>query len=112
MRELENLIERLVILRGGNTIRPSDLPAKLTEGGPQSTQLQDRPLEQILKMGLPEDGIDLKKFLTEVEDGLIEQALQRSGHNKNQASRLLKMNRTTLIEKMKKKGMQVESSLT
>jgi DNA-binding NtrC family response regulator len=39
------------------------------------------------------------------ETALILQALERTGWNKNQAARLLKMNRTTLVEKIKKKGL-------
>lgn len=98
VRELENMIERLVILRGGNTIKALDLPAKLREGF-HSTPLH----EAIVK--LPEDGIDLRRIVSDIEDSLIIQALERTGGNKNQASKILGLNRTTLIEKMKKKGL-------
>jgi len=54
---------------------------------------------------LPDEGIDLKQALADIEDSLIVQALERTGGNKNQASKLLRVNRTTLIEKLKKKGM-------
>ena len=54
---------------------------------------------------LPQDGLDLKQVLGEIEDSLIAQALERTDGNKNQASKLLRVNRTTLIEKMKKKGL-------
>ncbi|MEK6623776.1 MAG: helix-turn-helix domain-containing protein, partial [Bdellovibrionota bacterium] len=40
----------------------------------------------------------------------IVQALERTGGNKNQASKLLRVNRTTLIEKLKKKGMMDDLS--
>lgn len=99
VRELENLIERLVILRGGNTVKISDLPAKF---------LHHRPDKKHAYQGLislPKEGIDLKKTLSEIEDSLIGQALEHTNGNKNQASKLLHMNRTTLIEKMKKKGL-------
>ncbi|MBT6324841.1 MAG: sigma-54-dependent Fis family transcriptional regulator, partial [Bdellovibrionales bacterium] len=98
VRELENLIERLVILRGGNIIRMQDLPAKIRQSVAVNIK-QDNLLD------LPDNGIDLKKFLHEVEESLISQALIKTKGNKNQASKILCMNRTTLIEKMKKRGI-------
>ncbi|MEX1367973.1 MAG: sigma-54 dependent transcriptional regulator [Nannocystaceae bacterium] len=52
---------------------------------------------------LPEDGIDLRKAVQAFEMSLIDQALERTGGNKNQASMLLGMNRTTLVEKLRKR---------
>lgn len=100
VRELENFIERLVILRGGSIIRASDLPAKFFESRPMDFKSQTL-------ITLPEDGLELKRVLSDIEDSLINQALERTSGNKNQASKLLGLNRTTLIEKMKKKGMMV-----
>jgi len=99
VRELENLIERLVILRGGSVIRPSDLPAKFLQHRPSSVYMSEDLID------LPDSGIDLKSTLSSIEDSLITQALKKTGGNKNQASKLLHLNRTTLIEKMKKKGL-------
>lgn len=100
VRELENLMERLVILKGGSIIRASDLPAKFLEHFPS----QVNNYESLIK--LPEDGVDFKKIISDIEDSLILQALEKTGGNKNQASKLLSLNRTTLIEKMKKKGLR------
>lgn len=99
VRELENVIERLVILRGGNIILPEDLPARLYSNNPLATKNYKNIFE------LPEVGVDLRHILSDIEDSLIAQALNRTDGNKNQASKLLNINRTTLIEKMKKKGM-------
>ena len=52
---------------------------------------------------LPEDGIDLRRAVEAFEMSLIDQALARTGGNKNQASILLGMNRTTLVEKLRKR---------
>lgn len=101
VRELENIIERLVILRGGNEILPEDLPAKIFRHNPLSTDHYKEVFE------LPKEGINLKKILSDIEDSLIVQALNLTDGNKNQASKLLSLNRTTLIEKLKKKAIQI-----
>jgi sigma-54 specific flagellar transcriptional regulator A len=51
---------------------------------------------------LPEDGLDLRAHLLAIERQLIEQALQRSGGIVAHAARLLRLRRTTLVEKMRK----------
>ncbi len=99
VRELENLIERLVILRGGSLIKASDLPAKFFKHAPHQVSRYESLIS------LPENGVDLRQTLSDIEDSLIQQALDKTRGNKNQASKLLNMNRTTLIEKMKKKGL-------
>lgn len=101
VRELENVIERLVILRGGNEIIAEDLPAKIFRSNPLATQQYKTLFE------LPEPGVDLKQILSDIEDSLIMQAMNRTKGNKNQASKLLALNRTTLIEKMKKKNLEL-----
>lgn len=106
VRELENLIERLVILRGGNLIKAGDLPVKFLTSEPKEAST----LKNIIT--LPQEGLDLKQILSDIEDSLINQALEMTGGNKNQASKLLNLNRTTLIEKMKKKGFVNANDLT
>ncbi len=101
VRELENIIERLVILRGGSEILPEDLPAKIFRNNPLATDHYKHIFE------LPKDGVDLKRVLSDIEDSLIIQALSHTEGNKNQASKLLSLNRTTLIEKMKKKALNI-----
>jgi two-component system response regulator PilR (NtrC family) len=98
VRELENLIERLVILKGGSLIKVADLPAKFLKMAPKHVDSYKSLVT------LPGEGVDMKQLLSDIEDSLINQALEVTGGNKNQASKLLFMNRTTLIEKMKKKG--------
>jgi DNA-binding protein Fis len=52
---------------------------------------------------LPPNGVDLRLLLAQLEDRLIEQALQRTGGNRNRAAELLGMNRTTLVEKLRRR---------
>ncbi|MBT6455251.1 MAG: sigma-54-dependent Fis family transcriptional regulator, partial [Gammaproteobacteria bacterium] len=51
---------------------------------------------------LPQDGIDMKKHLTNIEVSLIEQALNETNNVVARAATLLHMRRTTLVEKMRK----------
>ena len=58
-----------------------------------------------LDIELPEDGINIDLFLQYLEDFLVDQALTRTGNNCNAASKLLRLNRTTLVMKRRKRGM-------
>jgi sigma-54 specific flagellar transcriptional regulator A len=54
---------------------------------------------------LPDRGIDLRAVVESYENQLILQALERTGRNKNRAAQLLGLNRTTLVEMLKRKGL-------
>ncbi len=95
IRELENVLERVLILNDGEEITPENLPERFGEKQPPS----HGPM-----LELDEDGIDLKAAVEAYEDNLILQALERTGWVKNKAAKLLNLNRTTLVEKLKKKG--------
>ena len=56
---------------------------------------------------LPDEGIDLRAAVEEFESNLILQALAKTGNNKNKAAQLLKLNRTTLVEMVKRKKLHV-----
>jgi DNA-binding NtrC family response regulator len=100
VRELENIIKRLIILSDGNEITVKDLPERLRPS--KKEKLLDSSFAK-----LPETGLDLKKMLEDLERKFIQQALERTGGVKSQAAKLLGLNRTTLIEKMKKLGMDL-----
>ncbi len=98
VREVENLIERLVVLAEGNIIRAADLPDYVMNNSVPQHQSATR-------ITLPEEGVDLDGVLERIENGFIQQALERSRGNKTAAAELLNLNRTTLIERLRKKGM-------
>ena len=100
VRELENLVERLVTLKREGTISVSDLPEKFVPSG-------DRAVLNAIK--IPEQGISLENLVNEFENKLIFQALEKAGGVKSKAAQLLQINRTTLVEKMKKKGLVLSS---
>lgn len=56
---------------------------------------------------IPRDGVDLTQILKNVERIFVEQALLDAGNNHAKAARMLKLNRTTLVEKMRKLGMKL-----
>jgi DNA-binding NtrC family response regulator len=111
VRELENLVQRMVILKGKGEIETRDLPPKffLSRPGAAASMASDiiSSAGNFLDFELPEGGVDLKAVVSSFEDHLLKQALQRTNGNKNKASELLRMNRTTLVEKLKKRQMSV-----
>ena len=97
VRELKNLVERLVVLKGEGDVEPLDLPEKL-RGNKGSSELPP--------MGISEDGISLNTAVTDFEKALILESLQKTNWVKNQAAKLLRLNRTTLVEKIKRHHLQ------
>ena len=98
VRELENLVERLVVLNDDGVICPSDLPDYILNNAVPQHQ-------QATQIALPSDGVDLDGVLEKIENGFIERALERARGNKTMAAELLRLNRTTFIERLRKKGM-------
>ncbi len=107
VREVENLIERLVLLNEDGVIRTNDLPDYVVDTAPAS--LEDERVS-LRDLRLPPEGVDLNGFMQTIEDRLILQALSRTGGNKTLAAELLRLNRTTLIERMRKKGLGLHPS--
>lgn len=102
VRELENTIERVVILLDNDLITPQDLPEKF-----QNISRDELDYEIII----PDEGISLEAAVNEFEKKLILQALKKTGWVKNKAARLLNLNRTTLIEKIKRQNLQPPESI-
>ena len=98
IRELENLIERLCVFKEGGEIGLEDLPKKYV-----CKDLQINPLEAIT---IPSGGMDFNSAVDQYENSLLTKALQKTNWNKRRAALLLNLNRTTLIEKIKKKGLR------
>jgi DNA-binding NtrC family response regulator len=92
VRELENLIERLVTLGSDREIAAADLPANL----------RGITAPALSALRVPATGLCFRHVVETVEDQLIRDALEQTHGNKNRAAQLLRMNRTTLLEKMKR----------
>ena len=94
VRQLENAIERAVALSGGRTqIETADLTSDILH----ASQATAAP-----PLNLPDDGIDLDRYVHGIEHELIRKALEKTGGNKGRASKLLNLKRTTLVEKLKR----------
>jgi sigma-54 specific flagellar transcriptional regulator A len=60
----------------------------------------------------PESGVNLRAAVEAFENKLIREALERSGWNKNRAAALLGINRTTLVEMVKRKRLEAQKTGT
>ena len=106
VRELENLMQRLVVLYGGRMIGLDELPDKYA---PSRTPLLASAAPAFAgEIQIGPDGIDFDSVIHDLEDQLILKALQITGGNKKEAARLLHLNRTTLLEKIRKKGLDLK----
>ncbi|MEH6625178.1 MAG: sigma-54 dependent transcriptional regulator [Motiliproteus sp.] len=127
VRELANLVERLAIMHPGGIIGFNELPAKFRHLSEQelpdylNASLQaplpddtaanglgqlSSPNNHLGSTSLPVEGIDLKGYLATLEQQLMEQALTKSDGVVARAADLLQIRRTTLVEKMRKYGIQ------
>jgi two-component system, NtrC family, response regulator AtoC len=93
VRQLENAVERGMALLGGrSTIELNDLPP----------EIQAAPVTMLPALDFPEAGVDLPGMVDQIERDLIDRALARTGGNKAAAATLLRLKRTTLVEKLKR----------
>jgi transcriptional regulator with GAF, ATPase, and Fis domain len=101
VRELRNVIERMVVLIGSGRISANDLPKELkTANGYNASQ----------SIEISDEGICLNSAVTEFEKDLILQSLEKTKWVKNKAAKLLQLNRTTLVEKIKRHRIQQYST--
>ncbi|HVI58811.1 MAG TPA: sigma-54 dependent transcriptional regulator [Luteimonas sp.] len=126
VRELSNLLERLAVLHPGGTVRAADLPARYRAGAPAGCELDDAPAvahiaapqaaagpgvdprQLSANTTLPPQGIDLRGHMAEIELELLRAALAQSGGVVAHAAPLLGLRRTTLVEKLRKYGIDRE----
>ena len=119
VRELFNLLERLAILYPGQTVRWSDLPDKFRPNQELFAEHLDecsQPNEPVAAPAdsfvLPAGGIDLKPHLANIESCLMSQALAQSDWVVARAAKLLNLQRTTLVEKIRKFDLRRPEELT
>ena len=97
VRQLENILERLMLLASSNVITAEDLPEELISPSASSA---------VLWPTLPEEGLSLEG----IERELISRALEKFKGNQTQAARYLDISRRTLIYRMEKHGLGAADS--
>ncbi len=116
IRELANFVERMVVLSTNSVLSPKDLPEKvltdvpkevwdpptLPEAEENPSEILRRSLKNSMFTGIPDEGINLKQVVEDFERELIMEALEKNDWVKNKAAQTLSLNRTTLVEKLKK----------
>lgn len=103
VRELENLVERLRVCSTGARIGVEDLPHNLRFVATPRASAILSTTGQPITIDRP---IDLPRMLQELEDLYIDTAMAKVGGVKKEAAALLGLNRTTLVEKLKRRGMR------
>ncbi|NOY13273.1 MAG: sigma-54-dependent Fis family transcriptional regulator [Deltaproteobacteria bacterium] len=98
VREMENVIERTVALTDGETITCNDLPPDIGKANREIITASPQ---------LSSTGIDMNQALADIERQMIQQALTLGSGIKARAADLLRINRTTLVEKMKRLDMRL-----
>ena len=119
VRELANLVERMAIMHPYGVIGVMELPKKFRYVDDEDEQMAISLREELEERtaisaglsgvhspaSLPAEGLDLKDYLGNLEQGLIQQALDEAGGVVARAAERLRIRRTTLVEKMRKYGM-------
>jgi transcriptional regulator with GAF, ATPase, and Fis domain len=102
IRELKNIVERIVLLEDDSVLRPSHLPDSIRSGGsdiPRKSVIQQ--LEVAVGRPYPDDGIEFEDLIKTAEMELISKAMKEANGNQSKASRLLRLKRDKLRYRLK-----------
>jgi DNA-binding NtrC family response regulator len=94
VRELENMIEMIVVLKEEGNIEVADLPEKIVMLPPAGSFING--------IEITDNGINYNDLIDKLEKDLLSRALEKAGGAKNRAAKLLNLNRTTFVEKLKR----------
>jgi len=101
IRELQNVIERAVILCKGNLITPEHLPISIVKGSSFVEKDKLQTLDKSVLFDIPPHGLSLDAL----EKQLVTQALEKSKNNKTKAAKLLGLTRGTFRYRLQKYGL-------
>lgn len=102
LRQLRNVLEHALVLSQGAAITPDHLPDELRAPHRHISPSAPTLTEQIAALHLPAEGAPLPDLVRLLEDTLIAQALERTGHNQSQAAPLLGLTRDQLRQRLKR----------
>jgi two-component system response regulator AtoC len=94
VRELENIIERAMVMANGSTIEREDLPSYL------------QPQEETVEYLTDDDNLSIKEASRKLERVLIRRALEKTNGNRTQAAKILEISHPALLYKMKDYGIE------
>ena len=118
VRERANLVERLVVTNPNGVITASNLPWPIVEEedsllpGVEVIGGEMEAAQSGIRTSLPSEGLDLKQHLAEIEQNMIQQALQDADGVVQRAAEILGVGRTTLVEKIRRYGLNVPNKDT
>ncbi len=96
IRELENVIERAIVLAEGDRVTPDELP-------PAVKSAAEEPCTPVMN----DDEMSIKKAGRTLEEKLIRKALEQTGGNRTQAAKMLEISHRALLYKIKEYGIDV-----
>jgi len=96
VRELENMVERIVLLSDRNVILPDDLPEEIFCAAQPTRALPD----------IGDDGVDLEKIVEEIEKNYLNRALAKANGNKTDAAKLLNLSFRSFRHRLHKYGVK------
>ena len=109
IRELKNMVERVVLLEDDVVLRADHIPTSIRQGTAPAKELSTvRRLELALSRPFPEDGLAFEELMGGVEQELIEKAMREAGGNQSRAARLLQLNRDKIRYRLKNLGLEQE----
>jgi transcriptional regulator with PAS, ATPase and Fis domain len=102
VRELSHVIERAVLLARKPVLSQGDIPLPVSRKYGRTAEDSGPMIPLRLTSELGDSSLDLRSALETLERTLIDRALQKAGGNRTEAAALLGLNRTTLVEKLRK----------
>jgi DNA-binding NtrC family response regulator len=108
IRELKNVIERIVLLENGPVVRGEHLPFSATR---MEERTIGRMIDNMLSQDLPADGIDFDSVVAELEKEIIIKASNQTGWNQSRTARLLNLKRDKLRYRMKSFNLDDENEV-
>lgn len=107
IRELKNVIERIVLLENATMLGMEHLPESIkAESVSEDYRSMSHALELAMGRPFPEDGIAFEDLIRNTEKELIVKAMKEAGNNQSKASRLLRLNRDKLRYRLKNFDME------
>lgn len=99
VRELENVLERVVLLTDKYDITPDDLPSEITGVSSQVASIKEMP-------ELSDEGVDIERLIGNIEKSYLMKALAKAGGVKTEAAKLLNLSFRSFRHKLQKYGIK------